>query len=134
MSFPPVPGADWFHGAPKLQAITPGEGYALVDGTGTILSWEVPASANGIVMIVFVLSVTEAETGGRISLNWTLPGGTPATPSTVQAGGEATPDTYSQGGGSAITTICEPGTTVYLDQATALTAGAATVWAAILGC
>lgn len=113
----------------ELQAATPESGYALINGTGTVISWTAPNDGNmHRFQIVGALIVTSAETGGEVEILFTPPGGTQQ--SKVFASPNVAPGTYN-------TTIqagtIGPGTTVLLSQATALTAGAASVTGEIWG-
>jgi len=112
-----------------LQESTGTEGYTLIDGTGTILSWTVPNDGNIHTAVISVtLDVTSTETGGAFGISFTAPNGSSAA-STISSGG-------SSAGGHPVTpavAICEPGSTVYLTQNSALTGGAAVLWATIHG-
>jgi hypothetical protein len=116
-----------------LQATTGAAGYPLVNGTGNIVTWTTPN--DGLlhrVLIVAVLHVTSAETGGQCSLLTTLPDGTAVNKtlfSASQAAGEFWPISFS-------TPQLQPvqaNTAVTVTQASALTAGAATVWVELWG-
>jgi hypothetical protein len=104
-------------------------GYALVNGTGTILSWTAPSDGQMHRVIVFGnYDVTSALTGGAVSTHYTQPGGVTAS-ATVMGGGESTGTSQGTTWGLPVA----PGTTVNLVQATAVTVGAATIWAEIWG-
>jgi hypothetical protein len=102
-------------------------GYQLVNATGTILSWTAPADGQlHRITLTALLGVTSTETGGAIGLTFTDPGGTTHTNSTQFAGGA----------GAGVTTaladrLVAPGSTVSLNQFSALTGGAAVLWAQI---
>ena len=73
-----------------LLATTGLTGYALVNGTGAILTWTAPN--DGVmhrVMVVAVQDVTSSETGGAITVAITSPNNVSHSPS-VFAGGSAT--------------------------------------------
>jgi hypothetical protein len=114
-------------GVSKLAA-TPAAGYALQNGTGPILTWTAPNDGNlHAAQINLVLIVTSAETGGQVTISFTV-------------GGQAKANTVAAAGGgigvfpeNPYTFTCDPGTTVTLAQASALTAGAASIYAALLG-
>jgi hypothetical protein len=112
-----------------LLAATPAAGFALQNGTPTILTYTFPADGNQHrVLIPSSLQVTSAETGGAVSAEIVPPGGgSPALPSlaaAAQAAGNHVGSTMA---------ICGSGTTVSVNQTSALTAGAALFWAEIWG-
>jgi hypothetical protein len=106
---------------------TPAAGFALQNGTPTILSFTTPndGQAHGY-SVATTLNVTVAETGGAVQLTWTSQG--VAFAATVYAGGSGT-------GTNNVNSACvaDPNTVVTLKQSTALTAGTASVAAAISG-
>lgn len=116
-------------GAP--QVTTGITGYTLVNGTGTVISWTPPA--DGLLhrfTVTSTLVVTSGTTGGNIQVTFNDPGGNARTPqlySPTQSTGMATP-TMS----SAVHT-CQGGTAVTVFQQTAMTAGAAVLYAEIWG-
>jgi hypothetical protein len=119
MSFTPFPP-----GPPVAQPVTSATaGYTLINGTGNILVYNVPN--DGLVHTVNVatnMNVASLETGGQIQVLFTTPDGTAQTFQQHAAGLAA---------GLARTNsacLCKPGTTVTLQQSTALTAGAAVLW------
>jgi len=131
MPFPPVPGADWFLRSLKLQATTGVSGFALQNGTPTIISWTPPSDGNMHRFVVLsILHVTSTETGGGVVTNFTLPDGTAAT---------SLMTLYSSGKSAGVSTanynaaLVEAGTSVSVVQSSALTAGASTLWAEIWG-
>lgn len=100
-------------------------GFALVNGTPNIVSWTAPNDGQmHRVMLVGLMNVALAETGGQITLNYTDPGGAVHS-RTIWAAAQAAGVQYPT---LAIVPVA-PGTTVTLAQASALTAGASTVWA-----
>jgi hypothetical protein len=111
-----------------LQAATAAAGYALVNGTGNVITWTVPN--DGLVhrvIAIATLHVATAETGGQISLSVTVPDGTAGAPQ-IQASGQGT------GVKIAIAAaIVQAGSTVAVTQATALTSGAATLFTELWG-
>lgn len=117
-------------GGLALQAATPVGGYALVNGTGPVISWTAPADgAVHTVVVAAFARVTLAETGGQVNLSWTDPGGTPASGVALPGGkaaGIVTPN-------FPMVLPVQAGSTVSVSQGTALTAGAATAWAEIWG-
>jgi hypothetical protein len=112
-----------------LQATTGTAGYTLVNGTGPILTWTVPADGNiHRVQLFLNLIVTSAETAGAIGLSGLMsPNGVSHSPG-LFAGGAAA-------GLSQLTNsyFVESGTTVTLQQSSALTGGAAVLWAELWG-
>jgi hypothetical protein len=124
--------ADHSHSTSGLMtnvAATSAAGYTLVNGTGTILSWTAPNDgALHRVMVVGTLHVTSAETGGTINVNFTAPDGTSganqALFSASHGGGVFGPDKPG-------TLIVQAGTVVSVQQGSALTVGAAVLWAEI---
>ena len=100
-------------------------GFALQNGTPNIISWTAPNDGQMHRVQVFgVVNTSSGETGGAISLSVKDPAGTTA-PHQVHAGGA--------GVGSSILTalaMCmAPGSTVTLAQSSALTVGAALLFA-----
>jgi hypothetical protein len=113
-----------FSSALAKVADTGAAGYTLVNGTGTILSWTAPADGQQhMVQFSAVQHVTSAETGGAVTSSGLAPDGS-AYATTVFAGGSGA------GLSRALQSMqVEAGQTVTLLQSSALTAGAAVVWA-----
>ena len=110
----------------QLVATTGATGFALTGATPTILTWTSPNDGNmHRVQVYYQQTVTSAETGGAVGLTATGPGGANVSNATqFNAGGAGT--------GSAWTTasrLVAPNTTVTVNQSSALTVGAATVYA-----
>jgi hypothetical protein len=105
-------------------------GFPLVNGTPQIFQWTAPNDANmHRVMIFCSLDVASAQTGGAVTLTVKDPG--------LSSGGH-TVFGGGLGAGSPIPNnpVCmmvAPGTQVTLAQATAQTAGAATLYAELWG-
>ena len=104
--------------------VTPNGGFALQNGTPTILTWIAPNDGAPHTIIVCATQlVTSGETGGQVQLSYT------------NAGGGGGLDTTFSGGSSNGTQIfniirtIDPNTTLLLHQTSALTAGAANVQA-----
>jgi hypothetical protein len=115
--------------AMALLAATAAAGYAKVNGTGTIISWTAPNDGNlHRVMIFGSEHVTSGETGGQITVSWTTPDGTTVANQLVSAQGST--GGYPFG---AYLLVVEANATVSVRQNTALTAGAAVLWAEIWG-
>lgn len=115
-----------------LLAATPLTGVALVNGTQTFLTWTAPSDGQlHRVIVASVIHVTSAETGGQIQQIYTpFPGGAPHNGVLFNAGLGS--DTAGQVA-AAIFSPVAPGSTVTVSQTSALTAGAATLWAEIWG-
>lgn len=112
-----------------VLATTGASGFALTNGTGTILTWTVPADGNLHWVIPWgEVVVTSAETGGQVLLTYTDPGGTVRT-NAPDAGGHGTGLFPFNNFSFAV----KAGTTVTLSQNTALIVGVATVYAGLLG-
>jgi hypothetical protein len=109
----------------QLVAATPPAGYPLVNGTGTIISWTAPNDGQmHRLMAIVEMDVTSTETGGQISLAHRLPDGTLYTPQLI-------PAAQAAGGHNMGFSMyfVQQGTTANLLQNSALTGGAATLWA-----
>ena len=106
-------------------AATPVAGYTLVNGTGNILTWTAPN--DGLLHQVTVaasLSVTSNQTGGQVTFTYTFPDSNSHVP-TVFAGGAAIGGFVT----NAVMYMVKAGSTVTLAQSSALTGGAAVLWA-----
>lgn len=118
----------------SLVASTGASGFALQNGTPTILSWTAPNDGQlHRVMVFGQIHVTSAETGGQVSLQYFAPfSGSVAHTSQLFAAALGT-DTNGQLLGFVPAITVGAGTTVSILQISALTAGAAVVWAEIWG-
>lgn len=119
-------------GASLQVAATPLPGFPLQNATPNILAWTSPNDGKlHTVLAQGLVNITVAQTGGQLSLNYTLNG--VAQSQTVNLGGNGIGISFL---GAAVagrnTIVCDPGTTVTLAQTTAQTAGAATLWASLL--
>jgi hypothetical protein len=122
-------GAAQLTGGLAKVAATPVGGFALANGTSTILTWTAPADGQIHRASVYGSEdVISAMTGGNVNVTWTDPSG----------GSQAWtifPSASSAGWNYAISQppdlLVAPGSAVAVVQATALTAGAATLWAEI---
>ena len=114
-------------------ATTGTAGFALQNGTPNILTWTAPGdSAVHMFVALSVVHVTSAETGGTVQVIFQSPiSGAGNHFSQLVAGGLGT-DANGQTG-TTIFGLVQPGTTVTIQQTTALTAGAATAWFEIWG-
>ena len=122
MGYTPFPGP----GSLALVQTTGDAGFPLQNATPGILSWTAPN--DGLmhrVMVITFQNVTSAETGGVVSMTNTDPQGTPHV-SGLYAGGSGVGVQYASQ-----LRLVAPGTTVTVNQTSALTLGAATVWAEI---
>jgi hypothetical protein len=115
-----------------LLATTGVAGYTMVNATGNIITWTPPSDGALHRFNLFLyMAVTSNTTGGAIGLTFTDPGSNPQS-LTILSG--------TQGTGAHGTTLqgyeqifAKAGTTVAVTQATAMTAGAAVVWAELWG-
>ena len=122
-----------FAAAPAMvrQAATPLSGYTLVNGTGNILTWNVPNDGQLHRFTVFASEdVTVATTGGTIAVSFTMPDGTGGAWGVLPGSQASLGFNFSQ---TSYLVLCQPGTVVTVLQSTALTAGAAKAWAEIWG-
>jgi hypothetical protein len=126
MTFPPVPGAVAnLHGL-KLTDTSGVGGYALQDTEPVaILTWTAPDDGElHQVMLGGALEVTEAQAGGQILLEYTLPDGATVN-NQVDAGSHASTGLFYW-------VLCilpvQAGSTVTLWQTESMTAGTATAW------
>lgn len=106
---------------------TPLAGFALQNATPTIATWIAPNDGQlHQAFVAAVLVVTVNEVGGQVFARWT--GGGAAQVQTAFNGGVAI-------GGAIynLVAVVDPGATIHLDQNTALTGGAASVFAVING-
>lgn len=113
----------WGPVAPLGLVASTGAGFALVNATPVFLSWTAPADGqNHRVLLIGELIVSVAETGGACTLTGTAPNGG-AISSVIIGGGAAagyhglTNNVFS----------IKSGTTLAIQQTTALTLGAGTV-------
>jgi hypothetical protein len=115
-------------GVLSLAASTGPGGFTLVNGTPNILTWTAPGDgALHRFMIFGAMDVTSAETGGLVGVTATYPDGAVAG-WTLFADNQVAGANYS---GYTAPLITKAGTTVTVQQYTALTAGAAVLWAEI---
>ena len=113
-----------------LQAATPVAGVALVNGTPNILTWTPPNDGKLHRFTVFaVVTATVTMVGGDTDVGFTAPDGTVCGHSLI--GGGAT--VGFDGNLSPNTWLCEANTSVLVLQGSALTGGAAKIWAEIWG-
>ncbi len=122
-------GAPAWLQALQPQATTGTGGYTLINGTGNIITWAVPNDGALHRFLIFInLLVTSAQTGGAAGLSGLV----------SPSGASHSPGLLAGGAGAGLTQIdnayfAQAGSTVTLAQTSALTAGAAVVWAEIWG-
>lgn len=120
-----VTGPGW-----QLLAATALAGVPLVNGTQTILSWNVPSDGQlHRVCCMASLLVTSGQTGGLVNLSVTLPSPGSIANDALFNGGQAANSYMSFNPG----TLVQPGSVVTVNQASALTVGAAVLWAELWG-
>ena len=112
-----------------ITAETSATGVALINGTQTILTATVPNDGKVHQLAPNVIkTVTTALTGGTVTMSWTNAAGVV---SSYKMTGTAVSGYYLSPA-STVNTTLKPGTTVTLKQTTAMTAGAAKVYAKIV--
>jgi predicted RecA/RadA family phage recombinase len=117
------------------QAATPLAGVALVNGTPTILSWTAPNDGKPhYFQVIASMDVSVLQVGGAVGVAFTTPdqgsnanNAFPGLFTGAQAAGFNYNQVYSLSG------VVKPGSTVSVMQTSALTSGAAVMWATILG-
>jgi hypothetical protein len=98
-------------------------GFALQNATPAIQSWTAPNDGNAhSVQVIAQQHVTSAETGGVVQLSYTTPDGQNLSVNMFPGGGA------TGNASSSPARLVAPGSTVQVQQSSALTAGAATVW------
>ena len=128
MGFNPFGGA----GPLQLQATTGPGGYALVNATASVIAWTAPADGQYHRAQVFAsMLVSSAETGGLIQVQWTGPGAGAAQFNQLFAANLAAGAAAVQG--SSLLLVIAPGSTIRVQQSSALSVGAAVLNAEIWG-
>jgi hypothetical protein len=118
----------WINGL-ILQATTGDTGFALVNGTPTILTWTSPNDGNlHRIDIVAALNVTSSVTGGKITYNYTGLDGNNHQPQ-IFAVNLAAGYMYPNSNPSPVSLVVGPNITVTVIQQSAVTAGAAVLYA-----
>lgn len=116
----------------QLQESTGLAGFALQNGTPTILSWTAPNDGQmHRVMVLATLDVSSAETGGAIGVTFTDPAGNALAGANVIGAGKGAGVVAPNPGVTGM--LIKGGTTVSLVQSTALTVGAAMLYGEIWG-
>jgi len=101
---------------------------AMINGTQTICSWTTPGDGNGHQFVIgYIGHVSSNLTGGQVQVVFTDAAGNAAT-GTLQAANQASGDV-----GNSLIRVAAANTTVSVQQNTAATGGAATMWAQIWG-
>lgn len=114
------------------KAATPAAGFALQNATPTIISWTAPADgANHRAEILGEVVISSTETGGSIQVQFTCPDGGTRTLNLINGGLGAGIQVAAFAGNNSF--IIASGSTVNVNQSTALTAGAATAYLEIWG-
>jgi hypothetical protein len=109
------------------------DGFALTDGTPTILTWTAPDDGSlHRFELAFNGVVTSNLTGGAINATFFAPDGLTESFFGIWNANNPTGAHQFANGASGVITIA-PGTTVTVYQSSAVTAGAATVWPEIWG-
>ena len=112
-----------------ITAETSATGVALINGTQTLLTATVPNDGKVHQAYIMTLkTVTATITGGKLTLSWTWPTGLISPYTTTNTAAAEYPKTSTALGG----VLVKPGTTVTVKQTTAMTAGAAKVYAKIV--
>lgn len=110
-------------------AATAAAGHALVNGTGSFLTWTAPNDGSNHRALLFLQSfASSGVAGGQVNVTATDPAGNAVNLTALSNNPSAGPHTPGL-----TTVILEAGTTVSIVQQTALTAGTVTVWAEIWG-
>ena len=116
--------------AMPIQAETALAGYTLVNGTGTVVSWTAPNDgALHRFLILGTLAVSVATTGGSISEVWTTPNGTASGTGIALFTATKAVGVFQ----ASVNGHAQAGTTVTIQQQTAMTAGTAVMWVTIFG-
>ena len=118
-----------------VQAATALAGVALVNGTPAIISWTAPNDGKLHRFMIFAsMDVTVLQVGGAVGVAFTTPDqGTLANNAFpgLFTGGQGVGNNYAQAYG--VTSLVKPGSTVIVGHTSALTSGAAVMWAEIWG-
>jgi hypothetical protein len=116
----------------SLQGDTGPAGFALQNATPNILTWNVPNDGKAHTFIVQgQVHATVAETGGAIQIAYTQPDGNAQT-TVIDAGGHGI-STSGLGSSGNFSRVVQAGSTVILQQGSALTAGTAVLFATLWG-
>jgi hypothetical protein len=114
-------------------ATTGAAGYTLVNGTGNVITWTAPNDgAMHRVLIFAVLRVTSNETGGLITVAYTLPDASAHTNNLI-GGGQAAGTYFPLNSNGPQELLVQANTAVTIAQGSALTGGAGVLWAEIWG-
>lgn len=122
-----VSGSLTANGQPVGQPAAQATNYALVNGTGTIVTFTTPNDGREhAYLVVMTVNVTLAETGGACQVAYTSKG--QAVVAALDPGTRAA-GTFE----TSATIAADPNTAVTVSQSSALTAGTATLTTAISG-
>lgn len=130
----PLPGSNYsyLHGL-TVKATTGAAGFALQNGTPTILSWTAPNDGNLHAVVFFAeLNVTVTEVGGQVTSSVTTPSGNVDSKQMFAAGSGTGVYTPFAASFPQIRMVA-PGGSVSVFQNNALTSGAAVVYAWLMG-
>lgn len=110
------------------QATTGTAGYALVNGTGSIISWAVPGDGLLHRFAVFGELIAASAAGGQVNVSFTGPDGSGQNRDLIDSFTTGFYDLYAHG-----LWACQAGTTVTVQQHSAMSGGTAKLWAEIWG-
>jgi len=126
------PNAAASSGLAKI-ADTGAAGFTLINGTQNVIAWTAPSDGQAHTFTVYgQVHVTAIETGGQIQIAYTQPDGNGQT-TIIDAGGHGATGTFGLGSSGNFSRQVQAGTTVTLQQGTALTAGTAVMFASLFG-
>jgi hypothetical protein len=124
-------------GTLALQATTGEGGYALVNGTGNIITWTAPNDGNLHRFVIFTrLIVASSLTGGQIYAGnggTALTGGTLNSGAFLWAAGQGNGDYFLTKTTEAAAGVLGPAEQIYIKQNSAVTGGSAVLFAEIWG-
>jgi hypothetical protein len=113
-----------------VQAATPLAGVALQNATPTLLSWTTPADGQLHRFTYFcAMDIAVTQVGGNVNIQWSAPDGS-AQGYTLFVGGQGAGQNFTQ---TFLGVLVQAGSAVNIVQTSALTSGAATLWAEIWG-
>lgn len=113
------------YGGMRRVATTGANGFALVNGTSTILAWTAPSDGNiHSFSIFFRCIIAVNETGGHVGFSF----GSTGLGVNLNGGGEGNGDHPNESGSAY---VALSGETITISQLSALTAGSATVYCEI---
>src|SRR5215469_1013754 len=108
-----------------VASLIPMAGTALINGTQTFCTWNVPNDGQVHRFMAFgLIDTTTLETGGACPVVWTAPDGTASGTGVNLLGPNLAVGLHQ----AEVNGHVKPGTTVTIQQQTALTSGAAVGW------